>query len=404
MSELEAAKAVIRRLRDHGAVALLAGGCVRDQLLGKVPKDYDVATDATPDAICRLFRRTRQVGAQFGVVLVRERGSEIEVATFRTDADYVDGRRPVAVHFASPEQDARRRDFTINGMFFDPFEERLVDYVGGREDLQRGLVRCIGTPDQRFAEDHLRMLRAVRFAARLNFDIESATFRAIQDHAPQIAAISAERIRMELEMILTHPRRARGWRLIVDSKLAQHLVADTDWSPAAADRTERILAALPDIASVQLALAAIALDASVVTPETFGQRLRCSVAVTRAIAWLVRTAPLAAQRTDWELADVKQLRASGLFEELIALARAISLADNLEQSSVDRLAERGRALSDEAAAPPPLIGGDDLIARQVRPGPRFKTILERLYRAQLNESITTREAAEAMLDDILQEE
>src|SRR5688572_21466071 len=208
------ALAVVRRLRDAGHVAYFAGGCVRDQLLGLDPKDYDVATDAPPDRVRQLFSNTQAVGAAFGVILVRHRKSQIEVATFRTDGKYVDGRRPEGVVFTTAEEDAKRRDFTINGMFYDPVEERVIDYVGGQADLKHKLLRAIGNPDERFEEDHLRMLRAVRFAARFDLAVEPATGDAIKRHADHLPRISPERIAEELRWMLGDPSRRRAWPLL----------------------------------------------------------------------------------------------------------------------------------------------------------------------------------------------
>jgi len=207
---------IIRVLREQGYQALLAGGCVRDLLMGRTPKDWDVATDAAPEAVLRLFARTEAVGAQFGVVIVSLEDGRYEVARFRRDGRYLDGRHPEEVEFSGPEEDARRRDFTINGMFYDPLAERLIDFVGGQEDLEGKQVRAIGEPRQRFAEDYLRLLRAARFAARLGFQIEAETFAAIREMAPCIRRVSAERARDELTRLLTEGgrRAARSccWR------------------------------------------------------------------------------------------------------------------------------------------------------------------------------------------------
>src|SRR4051794_39693814 len=213
-SDRDDALAVVRRLREAGHVAYFAGGCVRDQLLGLTPKDYDVATDAPPQRVRELFTRTDAVGAAFGVILVRQRRSQIEVATFRTDLEYRDGRRPEGVRFATAEQDAQRRDFTINGLFLDPIEDRVIDYVGGQADLKDKVLRAIGNPDERFAEDHLRLLRAIRFAARFGLIIEPATDEAIARHAQHLARISPERIAEELRQMLTPPTRPTAWRMI----------------------------------------------------------------------------------------------------------------------------------------------------------------------------------------------
>jgi poly(A) polymerase len=206
----KAALHVMDTLRGAGHQALLAGGCVRDLLLSRTPKDYDVATDAPPGRVLEFFPKARAVGAKFGVILVRKFGRDVEVATFRTEGPYSDGRRPDHVAFGSAEEDARRRDFTINGLFFDPAGQRVIDYVGGQDDLRRRILRTIGDPSERFAEDHLRMLRAVRLAARLEFTLEAQTRTEISRAAPLLSGISPERIWMELEQILTAPSRTAG--------------------------------------------------------------------------------------------------------------------------------------------------------------------------------------------------
>lgn len=198
---------ILKHIRNAGFTAFFAGGAVRDRLLGRSAKDYDIATNARPEQIESLFPKTVAVGKAFGVVVVVEDGTETEVATFRTDGGYQDGRRPDSVEFCGAEEDAKRRDFTVNGMFYDPLENRIIDYVGGQADLQKNIVRAIGDPDRRFAEDHLRVLRAVRFARTLGFEIEPATLLAVQNHAPDLAVISAERIENELSRILTESLR-----------------------------------------------------------------------------------------------------------------------------------------------------------------------------------------------------
>src|SRR3977135_1776654 len=215
----EAARKVAARLREDGHIAYFAGGCVRDMVRGLAPKDYDIATDARPEVVQKLFQRTYAVGAHFGVIIVLENGFQFEVATFRSDEAYIDGRHPISVRFSSPEEDAKRRDFTINGMFFDPIAEKVIDFVDGRADLKAKLVRAIGDPRQRFTEDRLRMLRAVRFATVLDYKIDNHTWDALVANAGSINQISAERIRDELVRIFTSPNRARGWDLLDASGL-----------------------------------------------------------------------------------------------------------------------------------------------------------------------------------------
>ena len=215
----KAARKVAARLREQGHIAYFAGGCVRDMVRGLTPKDYDVVTDAPPEAVQAIFPRTYAVGAQFGVIIVLEASFQFEVATFRSDDAYIDGRHPSAVHFSSPEKDAKRRDFTINGMFYDPVAEKVIDLVGGKADIAAKLVRAIGDPAKRFAEDRLRMLRAVRFATVLDYQIDKATWDALVTSAPSINQISAERIRDELGRIFLSPNRVRGWDLLDASGL-----------------------------------------------------------------------------------------------------------------------------------------------------------------------------------------
>src|SRR6266404_754538 len=214
-----AARKVIARLRENGHIAYFAGGCVRDMVRGLTPKEYDVVTDARPEAVQTLFPRTFAVGAHFGVIIVLEKGFQFEVATFRSDDAYIDGRHPSAVHFSSPEEDAQRRDFTINGMFYDPVIGEVIDLVGGQADIAAKLVRAIGDPAKRFAEDRLRMLRAVRFATVLDYQIDHKTWDALTGNASSINQISAERIREELVRIFSSPNRLRGWDLLDASGL-----------------------------------------------------------------------------------------------------------------------------------------------------------------------------------------
>src|ERR1041384_6948582 len=207
----KAARNVIARLRENGHIAYYAGGCVRDMVRGLTPKDYDIVTDARPEAVRTLFARTVAVGAHFGVIIVLENNFQFEVATFRSDDAYIDGRHPTAVHFSSPEEDAQRRDFTINGMFYDPVGEQIIDLVGGQADIAARLVRAIGDPAKRFAEDRLRMLRAVRFATVLDYEIDRKTWDSLVANASAINQISAERIRDELVRVFLSPNRVRGW-------------------------------------------------------------------------------------------------------------------------------------------------------------------------------------------------
>ena len=263
------ARKIVHRLREAGHQAFFAGGCVRDSLMGKTPHDFDIATSARPEEVQALFPRTIPVGAQFGVVLVVEEGRDYQVATFRSDGTYLDGRHPRSVSFTSPEGDAKRRDFTINGLFYDPIEEKVLDFVGGREDLESRTLRAIGNPAERFAEDKLRLLRAVRLATVLDFTIEAGTWNALCAGATTIHDVSAERVRDELVKIFASPQRLRGFDLLDASGLMEEILPEIlplkgceqppDFHPEGDVfvHTRLMLALLPAGASVPLVLATL---------------------------------------------------------------------------------------------------------------------------------------------------
>ncbi|MCA9058450.1 MAG: CCA tRNA nucleotidyltransferase, partial [Planctomycetaceae bacterium] len=308
----EFAVSVVRQLRDAGFQALWAGGCVRDALMGKVPKDYDVASNATPDQVIELFgeRRTVPVGAAFGVVMVlgpTRAAGQIEVAAFRSDGEYHDGRRPGSVRFCSPAEDAQRRDFTINGMFFDPLDNQVIDFVGGQEDLVAGIVRAIGNPAERFAEDKLRMLRAVRFAATMGFEIDSDTRAAVLQQHRTLRVVSVERISQELRRMLAHVSRERAFQLLWQTRLLVEVMPEL-FPPESAhdDVINPIVAAVVDVLMgleldrFEPALAAILIEfhrqrtrtrslppAEIV--ECVCRRLRLSNDELRCILWLIES-------------------------------------------------------------------------------------------------------------------
>ena len=393
----EAALCVLERLRAGGHTAYFAGGCVRDMLLDVIPKDYDVATDATPDQVQSAFRRSRRVGAQFGVMLVRQFGHDVEVATFRTDGDYLDGRHPERVAFGTELDDAMRRDFTINGMFFDPQEDRLIDHVAGQVDIEARLIRTIGDPAQRFAEDHLRMLRAVRFAARLDFIIHADTLDAMERHAEKLRGISAERIWMELSEILAMPRRAVGVSLLVESGMDRHLCDSWDFDAAADSPAFVRLAALPEEAlHSTLALAALTADLPADKLSRIGRSLKLSNVDREETVWLVGSLSLLRGGDALELADLKTLRAHLRWEDLLLLVRADEGTPGAHPGTADALALRADKIPASQVQPPPLLTGDDLHQMRVPPGPEFGRILKQVYRAQLNEAIATKRDAIAM--------
>jgi poly(A) polymerase len=389
-----AALEIIDRLRSAGFVALLAGGCVRDRLLRRTPKDFDVATDARPERVLELFPQARRVGAKFGVVLVRKFGRDVEVATFRSDGPYSDGRHPDNVRYGTDREDAQRRDFTINGLFLDPLTERVIDYVGGRADLEAKVIRTIGDPYLRFGEDHLRMLRAVRFATRLGFELEHGTLAAIQALAPRLTAISPERIWMELEQILVSPARARGWGLLLESNLRGSLCSA--WPPRGEedDRIARRLAAFGELElPVTAAFGSTLIERSVSEVFAVCRGFRLSNKATEELAWLVRSLPALRNDGGLEAADLKMLMADAGWPWLLEVLRADFVLRGEDLNLYEQLKQRAGAVPNERVAPPPLLTGDALKSLGFAEGPELGRILKAVYRAQLNESVTTQEEA-----------
>ena len=384
---------VIRRLRRAGHEALLAGGCVRDMLMGRRPTDYDVATSATPREVRRLFPRVLMVGAKFGVAIVLERGRQVEVATFRSDLSYSDGRRPDAVKFVTAREDALRRDFTINGMFYDPIAGGVVDYVGGQADLAAGVIRAIGDPDQRFAEDHLRMLRAVRFAARFRFRMDPATAEAIRRRAGQLVHISGERIREELEKMLAHRSAAlaveRMHRLGLLEAVLPELFEQPDRWPTA----RRRLAAVAGRADALLGLAALLCGLPIAQIRGIIRRWGGANATRESLTWMAR------HMDDWRtaagmrLSDFKRLMANDNFDRLRALWRFEEQRATGRSTQSRRIAHRAASIPPERVRPAPFITGDDLLGMGLAQGPRLGRILRTLYDAQLDEKVSDRRAA-----------
>ena len=426
-NQRQLAETVIRRLREAGHEAYLAGGCVRDLLLGRPARDYDVATSATPEEVLALWPDALTVGKAFGVVVVRDGAVQVETATFRAESGYADGRHPDAVTFTTAEADARRRDFTVNAMFLDPATGEVLDTVGGRDDLDRRLIRAVGEPRDRFAEDHLRMLRAVRFAAELDFDLDSATADAAGDLAWRIESISGERVSAELEKILTaHPSgRRRGMELMDDLGLLAVLLPEVDAmhgteQPAdyhpEGDVLVHTLMCLERLREPTYELALAALLHDVGKPPTcrmrkgrltfYGhaklgeemagavcRRLRFSTFARRRVKWLVRRHMALANWPELRIARLKRLFAEPGFEELAELWRADALASGGTEQGYEALMARYRIAQEEAVRPEPLITGRDLIAMGLEPGPHFGPILDRVYDAQLEGEVATREEA-----------
>ena len=391
ISQREFAVEVVAALRAGGFAAYWAGGCVRDQLLGRQPKDYDVATSARPEQIRQVFgqRRTLALGAAFGVITVlgSKKTGQIEVATFRCDAGYSDGRHPDAVTFSTPEQDAERRDFTINGLFFDPHDGSVIDYVGGRQDLAQGIVRAIGDPPARFREDKLRLLRAVRFAAAFGFEIEPATRRAIEQMAGEIHAVSAERIAAELRSILTHANRRRGVTLLAEAGLLTAILPEvaaqrpTPGSPVELDAAWlpmlKVLDALDD-PSFPLALAALVHEfGGPGLIESIGERLKLANFETGRASWLVANWRCVEQACETPWPKIQRLLIADGATELIALVAARAAVTGQHQAEVEFCRQK-LALPPAELNPPPLISGNDLIAHGVPAGPDYQRLLQRV--------------------------
>jgi poly(A) polymerase len=401
MSSKQAATEIIECLQQHGFQALLAGGCVRDMLLGRPAKDYDVATDARPDDVMRLFRRTLKVGAKFGVVIVLTQGQQVEVATFRSEAGYEDGRHPTEVRFTSAAEDASRRDFTINGMFYDPLKEQVIDYVGGQADLQKGIIRTIGDPDERFGEDYLRMLRAVRFSTRLGFPIESQTYAAISRNAANIVRISGERVAAELEGILVHPNRAAGASMLIETGLAEAIVPG--FTEDRVRRGAAVVSHLRKKVDFPLALAAFFADC----PTDFALKKTEVLKLSRnQIKHMKFLLAHRGRLLEWEmpLARLKKLLAEPYFRDLYELERAIQKATvgNKGVAPLIKLRRRIRDLGGVEVKPKPLLDGHDLMRIGAVPGPLLGELVEELYVAQLEGEVRTREQAQQWAKDWLQ--
>jgi putative nucleotidyltransferase with HDIG domain len=461
---------IVRTLREAGHPAYLVGGCVRDLVLGREPADYDVTTDATPEEVMRIFPETYAVGAQFGVVLVpapeslrrdgarpvsgeepavragtnrdaashvsterayvptdHSRACVVEVATFRSDVGYSDGRHPDEVRYSKdPREDVERRDFTINGLLFDPLNNEVLDFVGGRKDLDAGVIRTIGDPERRFAEDKLRMLRAVRFAARFEYEIEPATFAAMRKFAHQIQQVSRERVRDELTKMLTEGHARRAFLLLDESGLLQEVLPEISATKGVEQppqfhpegdvfvHTLLLLDKLPQAAPVTLAWGALLHDVG--KPATFRiapDRIRfdghvdVGVKMAHEILHRLRFSNhdcqqiLALIANHMRFADVQRMKESTLkkfirmpaFEEHLELHRMDCLSSHRDLTSYNFTREKMASLPPESVRPAPLITGADLIAAGYRPGPIFKEILGAVEDGQLEGRLTSKEEA-----------
>jgi len=426
---------IIRTLRDHGYQAYLVGGCVRDLLLGREPADYDVATDATPEQVMRIFPQTYAVGAQFGVVLVPvaetptvpsvssvvdqadvdHRARTVEVATFRSDMGYSDGRHPDEVRFSKdPQLDVQRRDFTINGLLLDPIKNEVLDFVSGRKDLEAGIIRTIGDPDRRFAEDKLRMLRAVRFAARLGYAIEAQTLASIQKLAPQIHQVSRERVRDELTKMLVEGHARQAFLLLDETGLLHEVLPEIEsmkgveqppqFHPDVFVHTLLLLDRLPHPCPATLAWGALLhdvgkpptfrvapdrirfdghVDVGVKMAEEICHRLRFSSRDTDQILALVKNHMRFAHAMQMSESTFKKFVRMPRFEEHLELHRIDCESSHGDLTTYRFTREKIASMSPQAMRPQPLVTGDDLIAAGYVPGPRFKEILGAVEDRQL---------------------
>jgi poly(A) polymerase len=429
MSDLEAtARRLVQRLRDAGHTALYAGGCVRDRLLGQEPHDYDIATDARPEQVQQLFQRTFDVGAHFGVIVVHEDGHDFQVATFRSDQAYIDGRHPSGVVFSSPREDAERRDFTVNGMFFDPLAGEVIDYVGGQRDLGARVLCAIGDAEARFREDRLRMLRAVRFATVLGFEIEPATWTAVCANTAHIHEVSAERIREELVKTLVHPNRLRGFDLLDQCGLLHEILPEMDALKGCTQpeqfhpegdvfvHTRAMIGLLPPHpVSVPLVFAVLLHDIGKPATRTIDstgrirfnghdhlgagmterimERLRFSRAEIDATVEAVAQHMVFKDVQQMRVAKLKRFMARPHFEDEMELHRVDCTSSHGMLDNYEFLHAKREEFASAPLIPAPLITGEDLIALGLKPGPRFKEILETVQSRQLEGALADRDTA-----------
>lgn len=418
---------IAQTLKERGYIAYFAGGCVRDFLRGEMPKDYDIATSAPPDVVEKLFPKTIPVGKQFGVILVVEGVRNFEVATFRSEGPYQDGRHPSKVQFTIPEEDAKRRDFTINGLFYDPFTQRVIDYVEGKRDIERRLIRSIGKPEVRFEEDKLRLLRAIRFAANLGFEIEPETQRWIERLASKIHQVSAERIRDELVKIFTRPAAGRGLELLSSSGLLREILPEVEAMRGVQQPPEfhpegdvfihtRML--LDRLCNPSPVLAFAALLHDVGKPPTFqiregrirfyehshvgaqmaGQimrRLRFSNDEIEAVVTCVANHMKFAHVKEMREGKLKRFISTPTFPTELELHRVDCESSHGLLDNYYFLQEKVEEFKKEELRPKPLLTGDILIELGMKPGPEMKPILEEAFELQLENRLRTKEEAKA---------
>ena len=406
-SDKTTATKVLKELRQAGHIAYFAGGCVRDMLLEVPSKDYDVATNATPEQVESLFKRTIMVGAKFGVAMVVIKSDQgvdntIEVATFRNDVSYSDGRRPDSIEFASPEEDAKRRDFTINGMFYDPFSDKIIDYVGGKDDLSSGILRTIGQAEQRFAEDYLRMLRAVRFSSRLNFPIVQETIDAIKQYNNKICSISGERIFDELSSILGSGNRIIALSQLQELGLAAHILPelfeedDRKWNNSIA-RIQR----LPEDSDSGIVFGALLLDLNKEQLNQISRRWGVSNSWRDMVIYYSNHRQAWKNAVDMELCLFKKILWNSHWPELLCLWTIQDQIESPDQSVSDMISKRIDSIDPAEIHPKPFVNGADLKDLGLQEGRQLGEVLTAVYDAQLNESLDGFDAAMAMAKGLI---
>jgi tRNA nucleotidyltransferase/poly(A) polymerase len=385
----DSAFAIIRELQRHGHEAYLVGGCVRDKVMGIEPADYDIATSARPEEIMRIFPRTAGVGAQFGVVLVIYYGHPYEVATFRSDEAYIDGRRPSGVVFTDAKQDVLRRDFTINGLLYDAVQDRVIDYVGGQADIQAKVVRAIGDPYARFEEDKLRILRAIRFAARLGYTIEINTWHALCSMSAKIHQVSSERIRDEISRILTEGQSPRGFRMLEDSGLRGQILPEVQPT----EHLDRSLRLLRPGVQADFAMAVLLHETPLEQVQAIIERLKFSRAEMHHVIALRENLPSFKRIRSMSTSELKRFFRLARFEDHLELARIQLTAAHETLEDFAHALRKRQEWSDQDITPEPLLTGDDLISMGFAPGRQFKEILTRVEDEQLEGTLTDHEQA-----------
>ena len=427
-SNKAAAVEIIGKLQKEGHVAYLAGGCVRDMLRGEIPKDYDIATSALPEQITTIFSKTREVGVHFGVVIVIKENQTFDVATFRNDGSYKDGRHPEEVTFSTPEEDTARRDFTINGIFFDPISQKYIDFVNGRSDIEKKVVRAIGDPDLRFQEDHLRLLRAVRFAARFNYEIEEKTWKSIKLNASGISKISKERVRDELTKILLNENRVLGFDLLVDSGLMEHIIPEIlqlkgceqppQFHPEGDVfvHTRLMLSLLKDNPSIELVLSVLLHDIGKPATYSFDEAadrirfnghdklgaemsnqilrdLKFSNSIIEDVVQMVANHMTFKDVQKMRQFKLKRFMSRSTFSDEKELHRVDCLGSWGGLDNYDFLNEKMIEFANEPIIPAPLLTGKDLIEFGWAPGPNLGETLNSVQDLQLEGTLNSKEEA-----------